>query len=207
MRNQIQDSAPSENAAALPITSSRSWKTAASLILTLLYPILVYAALTQGRTGLASGLLILLLLLRAEGAPEPRSKLLYFICAGALMLVAILSLPLASTATLFYPVLVNSILGATFAFSLIKGPSVVWRIASARRSSPPPEAKRYCDRVTLMWTVFFCLNGLAALWTVLHGDLALWTLYNGAISYGIIGLLFGGEYLVRQRVTKHFGHT
>jgi len=33
--------------------------------------------------------------------------------------------------------------------------------------------------------------------------LSWWTLYTGLIAYGLMGLLFAGEWLVRQRVRRH----
>ena len=33
--------------------------------------------------------------------------------------------------------------------------------------------------------------------------LSWWTLYTGFISYGLIGLLFAGEWLIRQQVRKY----
>jgi uncharacterized membrane protein len=31
---------------------------------------------------------------------------------------------------------------------------------------------------------------------------ALWSLYTGVIAYGLMGLLFGGEWLVRRRFQR-----
>lgn len=42
--------------------------------------------------------------------------------------------------------------------------------------------------------------GSLSLATALWADNAVWTAYNGCISYLLMGALFGGEWLVRQRV-------
>jgi 3-hydroxymyristoyl/3-hydroxydecanoyl-(acyl carrier protein) dehydratase len=52
--------------------------------------------------------------------------------------------------------------------------------------------------VTLVWTVFFLLNGLLALALALGGDLKAWTLYNGFLAYILMGALFAGEFLYRR---------
>ena len=64
------------------------------------------------------------------------------------------------------------------------------------------QAIRYTRNVTVAWVVFFLLNAAISLWTALYGDLATWTLYNGFISYILIGLMFGGEFLLRQYVKR-----
>jgi uncharacterized membrane protein len=47
---------------------------------------------------------------------------------------------------------------------------------------------------------FFVINGTIAAALTLWAPLAWWTLYNGLIAYLLMGLLFAGEWLVRQRV-------
>jgi uncharacterized membrane protein len=50
--------------------------------------------------------------------------------------------------------------------------------------------------------LFFIGNGLIALYTALFASFDAWALYNGAIAYGLIGLLFGGEWLFRRWVKQ-----
>ena len=52
----------------------------------------------------------------------------------------------------------------------------------------------------MVWSVFFLCNGLLAAALTLWAPLSWWTLYNGLIAYGLMGLLFAVEWLVRQRV-------
>jgi uncharacterized membrane protein len=188
-----------------PSSVLRSWKSIILIGGTLLYPPLIYVSLQHWGAGAAGLLLATLLILKGLSAHRPGLRALYLLCGGVLALGALVTAELAASAALYYPVIVNAVLGVIFVASLVKGPSVIWRMASSFRSAPP-EAKSYCDRVTLVWAAFFCCNGCAALWTVLHGDLALWTLYNGAISYVLMGLLFAGEFAVRQRVKRVLGN-
>lgn len=46
------------------------------------------------------------------------------------------------------------------------------------------------------------MNGGIALATALWADDKVWALYNGLVSYVLIGLLMGGEYLVRLWVRR-----
>lgn len=85
-----------------------------------------------------------------------------------------------------------------FAGSLRTRP-IIERFARMKHPNLPPEGVRWCRKVTVVWCVFFVLNGSAALATVLSGDRDLWTLYNGFVSYLLMGLLFAGEWLLRPK--------
>jgi len=103
---------------------------------------------------------------------------------------------------LYYPVIVSAIMLLTFAHTLWRPPAMIERFARLSRSELPPAAIPYCRKVTLIWCVFFVLNGSASLLTALLGDMRLWTLYNGLLSYLFMGLLFIGEFLVRRVVQR-----
>ncbi len=79
---------------------------------------------------------------------------------------------------------------------------MIERFARLMEPEFPPEAVIYCRKVTMIWCGFFVVNGSIALVTALLGDIKIWTLYNGFISYLLMGLLFGIEYLVRRAVKR-----
>jgi uncharacterized membrane protein len=58
----------------------------------------------------------------------------------------------------------------------------------------------YTRKVTQAWCVFFVANGLVALWTATRWPVQAWFYYNGIIAYLLVGVMFGGEWLVRRRV-------
>lgn len=99
-----------------------------------------------------------------------------------------------------YPVLVNLAMLSVFATSLWHGMPVIERLARLQEPDLPPAGVRYTRQVTRVWCGFFIMNASIATWTALYADLATWTLYNGLISYGLMGLLFSGEWLVRRRL-------
>ena len=107
----------------------------------------------------------------------------------------------------FYPVMVSLSLLSFFAFSLWKKPSFAFRLANlgdkTLRTSPERFfVERYCDRVTLVWCIFFILNASIAFATALVGSDRIWSLYNGLISYILIGILFAVEFMVRKMMQK-----
>ncbi|CAM3809079.1 DNA gyrase subunit B [Rouxiella silvae] len=103
---------------------------------------------------------------------------------------------------LYYPVAVNGLLLLLFGYSLIFPPPIVERLARLSQPELPPQAVQYTRRVTQVWCAFFIVNGAIALYTCLKGDIALWTLYNGGISYLLMGLLMGIEWIVRKRLQR-----
>lgn len=122
--------------------------------------------------------------------------------AGGLGLVG---LAVASNAVLplkLYPVLVNGALLAAFGASLVSGPSMVERLARLREPDLPPAGVAYTRRVTQAWCVFFVVNGAICLGTALYSPEAVWSLYTGVVSYVLMGLMFGGEYLLRMRFKR-----
>ena len=166
---------------------------------TLAYPFLVYFALGRFEPRWLALLLFALAVLRAWATREPM-WLVAAAGAGVLALVAMSAnalLPLK-----LYPVLVNAVLLAVFLASLRHPPSAIERLARLREPELPPHAVRYTRRVTQVWAVFFFVNGAIALVTALWASDAAWALYNGLVAYLLIGLLFGIEWLVRQRVRR-----
>ncbi|MFV0262348.1 MAG: hypothetical protein ACK5JN_07920 [Kluyvera sp.] len=103
---------------------------------------------------------------------------------------------------LFYPVVVNAVMLAVFGGSLWSAMPIVERLARLSEPDLPVAGVRYTRKVTQLWSAFFIINGSIALFTALHGDMALWTLWNGMIAYLLMGLLMGGEWLVRRRMMK-----
>jgi uncharacterized membrane protein len=101
-----------------------------------------------------------------------------------------------------YPVVVSLGLLATFGFSLARPPSFAERIARIREPDLPPQAVAYTRRVTQAWCVYFIVNASIAGGIALWGSDRAWALYSGGIAYVAAGLLFAGEFLLRQRLRR-----
>jgi uncharacterized membrane protein len=163
----------------------------------LAYPLVIYFALGRFEPRWLALLLFALALLRAIAAREA----VWLVAAGGAGLLAL-------TATVFnqalplklYPALVNAVMLAVFAISLRFPPTVIERIARMQHPQLPANGVIYTRRVTQVWCGFFIINGTLALATALWASDRVWALYNGLIAYGLMGLLFGGEWLIRQRV-------
>lgn len=169
------------------------------LALTAAYPLLVFAGLGRVEPRMLALLLLVLGLLRMAAGGSARVQARW-VAAAALLLAGLTVLFNQSLPLKLYPALVNLALLGVFALSLLRGPSVVERLARLTDPELPPAAVAYTRRVTQVWCLFFIVNGGLALATALLASEAVWALYNGLIAYGLMGLLMGGEWLVRRRV-------
>ena len=167
------------------------------LVISVAYPVVVYLSLGHLSPRWIALLLVALAMARAWVTREP-----FWLGAAALALV------LAGASFLgdrwgplkLYPALVNLVMLGLFSMSLWRGPSVVERLARLRETNFPPAAVAYTRRVTQVWCGFFVVNGLITVATALWASAATWALYNGLLSYAAMGVLMGGEWLVRRRV-------
>ncbi len=166
----------------------------------LAYPFAVYFGIEQLSprifAALLGGLWLARLLL---GEPRPGSR---WMALAALAFCLLLGLAGEPALLRWYPVLLSGMLLGLFGFSLKFGPPLVERLARLREPDLPAVAVHYTRQVTRVWALFFLVNGLIATALTLWAPLAWWTLYNGLIAYALMGLLFAGEWLVRQRVRR-----
>lgn len=168
-----------------------------------MYPLAIWLGHGELEPRLFAGLLLLAALTRLwtwETGSAGRWWL-----AGALLLAVATLWGNAWMPLKLYPVLVSGVMLGVFGYSLMSPPSLVERIARMKEPNLPDAAIPYTRRVTQVWCVFFVFNGLVALATALWASPAIWSLYNGMISYVLMGMLFGGEYLVRMRFRRRYG--
>ena len=167
----------------------------------LAYPLVVWLGEGRVEPRQLAGLLLLVGLMRLPTLSFGHATRWWLGGTVGLMVLAMwanVSLPLK-----LYPVLVNTMLFAVFAYSLVMPPTVVERLARLREPDLPVQAIAYTRRVTQMWCGFFMVNGAVAFFTALYASSALWWFYTGFLAYVFIGLIFAGEYCVRRHVRRH----
>lgn len=105
---------------------------------------------------------------------------------------------------LYYPVFVNLLFFTIFFFSLYSGDAIITRFAKLTQKEGflPDYAISYTRKVTVVWSIFFIINGLIALYTAINNDIEVWTLYNGLVSYILIGCLMAIEFVIRIIIRK-----
>jgi len=172
------------------------------------YPLVVYFGL-RSFSPMAIGaallpFLVLRLVYRPHDGPS-RAIADVLVIAGGLALAVVAFSPLMGLKA--YPIFVSFGLAVLFGYTLLWPPTVIERIARLYDPELPDAARPYLIKVTAAWISFFLVNAGLSAWTAASGSLELWTLYNGLISYLLMGVLFTGEFIVRQFVRHRHGET
>lgn len=171
------------------------------LLAGLLYPFAVYYGMEHLSPQLFAACLGGLWLARALTQwGKPGNRWMTTVALGFCLLLGLAGEPALLR---WYPVLLNGLLLALFGLSLKFGPPLIERLARLSEPQLPEVAVRYTRTVTQVWAAFFLLNGLVVVALNFWAPLSWWTLYTGLIAYGLMGLLFAGEWLVRQHVRRH----
>ena len=184
------------------------WARRAATLLWLAYPLLAMWGLQRLGPRWLAVVVGLALLARTLLPHSARRSLLPagWLLAGGLALAVLAWAANDAVPLKLYPVAMNAALLAVFGYSLRRPPSAVERIARLARPDLSAQGVAYTRRVTQAWCVFFALNGSVALVITLFCSDSAWAIYNGGIAYGLIGLLFAVEWLVRQRVLGSSPH-
>ena len=171
-------------------------------VVSLLYPVVVYSFRATLPPLLFVALALLLVGLRLATLSREAAALWRAPLIGTAIFLGLVATLDGLLAAKLYPVALS--LGAALAFgqSLRRPPSLVERIARIRQPDLPPQGQLYCRKVTIVWTVWLTANAaIAALLATSDSD-AAWALWTGMISYLVMGVLFGGEMLVRRCVRQ-----
>jgi len=168
----------------------------------LLYPFAVYVGLSHFDVRAAALVLLVLIApaaiarLRKYRSSEVRAlAFVPLVTVGLLAASAVLD---AAGFILLVPVFVNLGLLATFGPTLRWGPPMIERFARLQEPELSESKVSWCRTWTWIWCAFFSLNAAAAAALALFAPLRWWTLYNGLIAYGLIGLLFAAEFVLRH---------
>ncbi|WP_432464553.1 hypothetical protein [Agarivorans sp. QJM3NY_33] len=169
----------------------------------LIYPLLVFIGLQQQQMKLLLLVLAAAMLLRliVASSNKAMAPLLVATAILGLALIAASSITQSSTFLLFYPVMVNLCLLCVFTYSVLINQPVITQLAKLKHPNLDAAGERYTRKVTLIWCVFFVINGSIALLSC-YLSTELWTLYNGLISYLAIGSLLTAEFCYRKWVLK-----
>lgn len=102
----------------------------------------------------------------------------------------------------WYPVIINIFMLLLFATSLWQKQSLVERLARLTTPNLSLQGIKYTRIVTQIWCIVFTINLIITLYFIVQQHYDYWALYTGIISYIIIGLVMGIEWLIRQKVKK-----
>ena len=179
-----------------------------SIAFALLSPWILYWTLTRESSTLAGIFFIGFLVLRAIPAfvaakPEQRRGVLLLPALG----LGFAALGMALKSGLLFrlvPAFTNFAFALTFFRSLQTTPLIEHYARMVKPNLPEAEV-HYCRSLTKIWGIYMCLIGLGSATLAAFGSVRLWATYAGGISYGLVGLLFAVEYVVRKAKFRDFG--
>ena len=171
-------------------------------LLTVSYPLAIWLL---GDRVSPRWLALSLVLLGALRLAATRQRLWIGLGLGALALAALTGALNVGWPLKWYPVFVNTSMLVLFGVTLFRPPSMVERLARLKDPNLPPHAIAYTRKVTLAWCGFFLVNGTIAALTATVGTEQQWGLYNGLVSYILMGVFGGTEFLIRRVVQKRHG--
>lgn len=168
------------------------------------YPVLVWFALSSQSPRFVA---LLLLLLMAPAAYLRLRKSKRENLRGLALIPIVTVLAFASAAVLdsancmlLVPVAINTVLLIAFGSTLRHATMpMIERFARLQEPELTPAQQAWCRLWTRIWCLFFVLNGCTAGALALWAPLSWWALYNGLLAYGLMGMLFTTEWLLRRR--------
>lgn len=191
-------------------------------IISVLYPVLVFTLLVVYKfpvrvVSLCVVFLALVYFLSATSVnPKQNSNNKKFTFSlkpllSSIFLLAVGIICFATNSALFlklYPIVICVTFLFVFGITLFTKPNIIFRFATLqdktiKGSINEKRVEKYCLKVTYVWCAFFILNSLVAAYTAFFCDEKVWTIYNCGISYGIMGVIFAVEFIIRWFVNKN----
>lgn len=163
------------------------------IVFTILYPFVVFFAL---KSHIALRAMALFLLCMA-GISFIRNKNIWiFIC----VLLLCLGLIVCNQGIFLklYPVIMNISVCLMFALSLRDTP-LIEKFAKKMEYILDTQQKQYTKKLTLIWAVFMGMLAIISAITVFLSN-EIWVIFNGLISYILIAIMIGVEFIVRKKV-------
>ncbi|ASK26922.1 COG4648 family protein [Neisseria chenwenguii] len=168
-------------------------------VLSLAYPFLWYYGRENGAFFWLATLMCVLWITRAVTQQTSAQRLVSWAVAAFFAAVLFFGRP---DSMYWYPVAVSALMLAAFGGSLFAKQTLVERLARLQHPDLPPEGVRYTRKVTQIWCAFFIFNGTTAALLAHTAHYDWWAVYTGIVSYVLMGLLGGGEWLYRKTVLK-----
>ena len=165
------------------------------IVLSLFYPFIIYFFGGQVPGSYLIAGVLSVMLLRSFLARDKHLFYMSLLIAGLMLCLNVLN---DSLAPMLYPVVMSLAIASMMGLSLIYPPSMIERFARITEPNLDSDGVRYTRTATKVWLAFGLINACISLFTVVLGDRTIWVLYNGCISYILMGLLLGGEYIVRH---------
>ncbi len=167
-----------------------------------LYPLLVFLAVRYFDVAIASlGLSIILLgrLLLQKKQERQSFGRIFDVIMWIVVVNSLLNLYFRNELILkLYPVLMSAGMAGVFIHSLLLKKPVIEKFARLYEKALTPEKLEYIRRLTVIWSVWLCLNAALALYTALFSPFDVWMIYNNMVFYLVCGVIFAVDISYRK---------
>ncbi len=175
-----------------------------STVFVIAYPLVIYYGLTHLSARAVSAMVLALLVpgiaIRFRNADRATLGSLLRIPIAILVLMVFGMSTNDSRFVLAMPVLINTALLIEFGSTLRDGAMpMIERFARMQVPELDAPRQKHCRQWTVLWCVFFVMNGATAALFAIFAPLEWWTIYTGAIAYALMGSMF-----VIERVHRYF---
>ena len=187
------------------LLASWNWIAVVRGVLFISYPAIIYVGLQYLEPRHLAWIILIALLLRSRNSMRAMLSRFNWVDGSTflgLLLVGVIFVGNDERWLLLYPVLVNLGMLFSFGYSLYRPPNMIERFAHINHRELTPAEVYYFFRLTLVWCLFFVMNGSIALYTALFSTRESWVLYNGFIAYVLIASLIVGEWCYRKLYLK-----
>ena len=166
------------------------------------FPFVVYLLLERIEYRYLIGMFGILVGLRLAFTPGLSRRVVAWSVGALLLFLSAAVMDPELTVLKLYPVVLNLGAAAFATYTIMHPPSAIERISRLQGMQVDGPAVRYTRGLTMVWVMFFVLNGIAAAYTAVAATTGIWMWYNGLVSYLLIGTLIVAEYPVRVLYRK-----
>jgi len=184
-------------------------------LVAILYPLFVFCALVVFKLPikyLSIGIIVFAIAYSVVNSRNYKGKhtLALFISPLILCVIGALSLCLNDEIVIkLYPALADLAYLTIMISSLIFPPPLAYYFIdifdkSMKTVIPKQKFDLYCFRASIVWCVYFVLDGIVATLTTFYMDSLNWGIYNAGITYIIMALIFAGEFIILKIKLKKY---
>ena len=185
-------------------------------LIAILYPLLVFCVLVVFKLPiryLSIGIIIFAIAYSVVNSRhyKGRHTLLLFISPVILCTIGVISLYLDDSPIIIklYPALADLAYLTIMVTSFFFPPPLAYYFInifdkSIKTKIPKARFDVYCVRASVVWCVYFVIDGITALLTAYFSSDFVWGVYNGGITYAIMGLIFAGEFVILKMKVKKY---
>jgi uncharacterized membrane protein len=139
---------------------------------------------------------------------QGKDSVILFVTPTVLLIIGMICIFFKSELILkLYPVIADVAYLLIFGISLFFPPPVVYFFVNllskhSKEKIPAPKFDRFCRQATLVWCIYFVVDGIIAYLTILGSSDIIWGIYNGGITYVMIALLLVGDFFMIKYIEK-----